>query len=135
MRDREADWATGNFLNVHNSWHYALYLLQGGDVPGALAVYDRVLHHDGSQDVALELLDASSLLWRLHLEGETVGDRWRSLAQAWGRQLTPGYYPFNDVHAAMAFIGAGDLERGPRARGGPRSRRREGRPLRPRAGS
>ncbi len=22
----------------------------------------------------------------------------------------PGYYPFNDVHAAMAFIGAGDLE-------------------------
>ena len=105
------NWSTGNFLKVHNSWHYALYLLQGGDVPGALAIYDRVLHHDGSEDVALELLDASSLLWRLHLEGEAVGDRWQSLAEAWGRQLTPGYYPFNDVHAAMAFIGAGDLER------------------------
>jgi len=112
MRDRQENWAAGNFLKVHNSWHYALYLLQGGDVPGALAIYDRVLHHDGSEDVALELLDASSLLWRLHLEGEAVGDRWRSLAQAWGRQLTPGYYPFNDVHATMAFIGAGDLERG-----------------------
>jgi len=111
MRDRQENWAAGNFLNVHNSWHYALYLLQGGDVPGALAVYDRVLHHDGSEDVALELLDASSLLWRLHLEGEAVGDRWQSLAHAWGRQLTPGYYPFNDVHAAMAFIGAGDLVR------------------------
>ena len=81
-------------------------------MPGALEIYDRVLHHDGSADVALELVDASSLLWRLHLEGEAVGDRWRSLAQAWGRELTPGYYPFNDVHAAMAFIGAGDLERG-----------------------
>ena len=112
MRDREEDWSSGNFLSVHNSWHYALYLLEGGDVAGALAIYDRVLHHDGSQDVALELVDASSLLWRLHLEGEAVGDRWGSLAQAWGRQLTPGYYPFNDVHAAMAFIGAGELERG-----------------------
>ena len=112
MRDHQENWATGNFLKVHNSWHYALYLLQGGDVPGALEVYDRVLHHGGSEDVALELVDASSLLWRLHLEGEAVGERWQSLADAWVRQLTPGYYPFNDVHAAMAFIGAGDLQRG-----------------------
>jgi hypothetical protein len=111
LREREAGWASGNFLNVHNSWHYALYLLQGGDVLGALAVYDRVLHHEGSEDVALELLDATSLLWRLHLEGETVGDRWPPLAQAWARALTPGYYPFNDMHAAMAFIAVGDLAR------------------------
>ena len=112
MRARHANWSAGNFLNVHNSWHYALYLLQGDDVPGALAVYDRVLHHGGSADVALELLDASALLWRLHLEGQAVGDRWRPLADAWGRLLTSGYYPFNDMHATMAFIGAGDLERG-----------------------
>ncbi len=112
MRERQSDWASGNFLQVHNSWHYALYLLQGGDVPGALAVYDRVLHHEGSADVALELVDASSLLWRLHLEGEAVGERWRPLADAWARQLTPGYYPFNDVHAAMAFVAAGEIGRG-----------------------
>ncbi len=77
MRSREADWMAGNFLNVHNSWHYALYLLQGGDTGGALAVYDRTLHHEGSEDVALELLDASALLWRMQLEGTDVGDRWR----------------------------------------------------------
>ncbi len=70
-----------------------------------------MLHHDGSGDVALELVDASALLWRLHLEGEAVGDRWSPLADAWGRVLTPGYYPFNDMHATTAFIGAGDLER------------------------
>jgi hypothetical protein len=96
---------------VHNSWHYALYLLQGNDVPGALAVYDRVLHHAGSQDVALELLDATALLWRLQLEGISVGDRWPPLAQAWARMLAPGYYPFNDMHAIMAFVGVGDLGR------------------------
>ncbi|MGP7997226.1 MAG: tetratricopeptide repeat protein [Streptosporangiaceae bacterium] len=111
LRRREAGWTVGNFLNVHNSWHYALYLLQGGDTAGALAVYDRMLHHDGSADVALELLDATALLWRLHLEGTAVGDRWSPLAAAWGQLLAPGYYPFNDMHAVMAFIGNGELDR------------------------
>jgi hypothetical protein len=111
LRDREPQWQAGNFLNVHNSWHYALYLLQGNDVPGALAVYDRVLHHPGSGDIALELLDATALLWRLQLEGISVAGRWTPLAEAWARMLTPGFYPFNDMHAIMAFVGAGDLAR------------------------
>jgi tetratricopeptide (TPR) repeat protein len=111
MRRREADWQSGNFLNVHNSWHYALYLLQAGDTDGALAVYDRMIRHAGSQDVALELLDASALLWRMWLEGTAVGDRWRPLAAAWGQILVPGFYPFNDMHAVMSFIGNGELDR------------------------
>ena len=111
MRHREADWQAGNFLNVHNSWHYALYLLQAGDTDGALEVYDRMIRHAGSQDVALELLDASALLWRMWLEGTAVGDRWQPLASAWGRIVAPGFYPFNDMHAVMAFIGNGDLDR------------------------
>ena len=109
MKERESDWATGNFLNVHNSWHYALYLLQGGDSSGALDIYDSVLHHEESEDVALELLDATALLWRLHLEGTPVGDRWQPLAEAWGRSLSPGFYPFNDMHAVMAFVGSGHI--------------------------
>jgi hypothetical protein len=111
MRARRADWTGGNFLNVHNSWHYALYLLQAGDTAGALAVYDQSLHHAGSGDIALELLDATALLWRLWLEGADAGDRWRPLAQAWARILAPGFYPFNDMHAIMAFIGNGELDR------------------------
>jgi hypothetical protein len=111
MRARRADWAEGNFLNVHNSWHYALYLLQAGDTAGALDVYDQSLHHAGSGDIALELLDATALLWRLWLEGADAGDRWRPLAQAWARILAPGFYPFNDMHAIMAFIGNGEPDR------------------------
>jgi hypothetical protein len=111
MRSREADWQAGNFLNVHNSWHYALYLLQGGDSDGALAMYDRMIRHAGSQDAALELVDASALLWRMHLEGTPVGDRWEPLTTAWASILKPGFYPFNDMHAVMAFIGNGELER------------------------
>jgi hypothetical protein len=111
MRDRRGDWAAGNFLNVHNAWHYALYLLQAGDTTGALAVYDTFLHHGSSEDVALELLDATALLWRLHLEGAPAGGRWQPLAEAWTRILAPGFYPFNDMHAIMAFVGTGELDR------------------------
>ena len=111
MRERRSDWSEGNFLNVHNSWHYALYLLQAGNTRGALAVYDQFLHHGGSEDIALELLDATALLWRLWLEGIPAGDRWRPLAEAWARLLAPGFYPFNDMHAIMAFIGNGELGR------------------------
>jgi hypothetical protein len=111
MRERRSDWSEGNFLNVHNSWHYALYLLQSGNNAGALVVYDQFLHHAGSEDIALELLDATALLWRLWLEGMPAGDRWRPLAEAWARLLAPGFYPFNDMHAVMAFIGNGELGR------------------------
>jgi tetratricopeptide (TPR) repeat protein len=111
MRSREPDWQVGNFLNVHNSWHYALYLLQGGDPDAALAMYDRMIRHAGSQDAALELVDASALLWRMHLEGTPVGDRWRPLTTAWAGILRPGFYPFNDMHAVMSFVGSGELER------------------------
>jgi hypothetical protein len=80
MRERKENWTRGNFLNVHNAWHFALYLLQADDVAGALSLYDTFLHHAGSDDVAFELLDASALLWRLQLGGyrwETAGGRWR----------------------------------------------------------
>ena len=54
---------------MHNWWHYCLYLLEAGDVPGAVEIYDAVLHNSRSAGVAMEMLDAAALLWRLHLEG------------------------------------------------------------------
>jgi hypothetical protein len=111
MRDRDAAWTSGNFLNVHNSWHYALYLLQAGETGGALDIYDRVLHHDGSQDAALEMLDAAALLWRIELDGGSAQGRWEPLAAGWGRLLVPGFYPFNDMHAVMSYLGNGAADR------------------------
>ncbi|GAA3619710.1 tetratricopeptide repeat protein [Nonomuraea rosea] len=104
---RLPDWSAGTFFNIHNWWHYCLYALESGDVPRALAVYDSVLA-DGQS--CMELLDAAALLWRLHLEGSgqpELDERWRALADAWPGRVSEPFYAFNDMHAVMAYVGAG----------------------------
>ena len=108
LRARAADWGDGNFLAVHNWWHYALYLLEAGRTDEVLAIYDARIHHAGSQGVVLELLDASAMLWRLLLDGVDTGRRWEALADAWtAHGCDESWYAFNDVHAVMALAGAG----------------------------
>ena len=111
MDERRAHWSTGNFFVVHNAWHEALFRLEAGDVAGALAIYDTTLHHDRSAMVALEMLDATALLWRMHLDGIDTGDRWSTLADAWAEKTDDEpSYAFNDMHAAMAFAAADRLD-------------------------
>lgn len=107
LDDRAGDWTDGNYLKVHNWWHYALYVLETGRTDQVLAVYDDAVHHEGSAGVAMELLDAASLLWRLHLAGIDTGGRWAVLADAWAGREDGAYYVFNDIHAVMAYVGAG----------------------------
>jgi hypothetical protein len=111
MDERRADWSTGNFFVVHNAWHEALFRLDAGDTDSALAIYDNTLHHDKSAGVALELLDATALLWRMHLDHLDVGNRWVSVADAWADKIEDeSWYVFNDMHAAMAYVAAGRLD-------------------------
>ncbi|MBT2385621.1 tetratricopeptide repeat protein [Streptomyces sp. ISL-11] len=106
LDDRADHWADGNYLNVHNWWHYALYVLETGRTDRVLEVYDSAVRHEGSADVAMELLDAASLLWRLYLAGADTGGRWAALADAWAGRHDSAYYVFNDLHAVMAYVGA-----------------------------
>ena len=105
LGERTGDWETGTFLNVHIAWHNALFLLEQQDWQGALAMYDRFIRNQQSGNVAMEMLDASALLWRLHLEDVDVGTRWQSLADGWAAKGDEPWYVFNDMHAVMAFVG------------------------------
>ena len=111
LDSRTDDWATGNFLNVHNWWHRCLFGLELGEREGVLAIYDAVIQTDESAGLAMEMLDAAALLWRLYLEGDDQSQRWRALATAWEPTMRQPYYAFNDMHAVMAYVGAGSMDR------------------------
>lgn len=107
LDSRADDWSAGNFLSVHNWWHRCLYALETGDTEGILRIYDASIHNDQSSPVAMEMLDAAALLWRLALEGDDQSVRWNALAQAWDGTVDEPFYAFNDMHAVMSFVGAG----------------------------
>jgi hypothetical protein len=106
MTDNPDAWSRDSFFAVHNWWHVALYHLDLGHVDEVLALFDGPIYGARSK-LILEMVDASAMLWRLHLRGIDVGDRWVAVADAWEPVKDAGNYAFNDAHAAMAFVGAG----------------------------
>jgi len=106
MRSRAPHWSKQSAMAVHNWWHMALYHLGLDQVDEVLALFDAPIHGARSP-LALDLVDASSLLWRLQLRGVDVGERWHSVADGWlPLARDAGHYAFNDAHAMMAFVGA-----------------------------
>jgi hypothetical protein len=117
MQDRRRDgvawlgahsptWSEGSFFAVHNWWHLALFHLGLDEIHTVLELVDaRVLGSESA--VVLDMIDASAMLWRLHLRGIDVGTRWQALAERWAAVADAGNYAFNDLHAMMAFVGAG----------------------------
>jgi hypothetical protein len=106
-------WSEGSFLQVHNWWHLALFHLGLEQIDEVIALLDaRVL--GSASPVVLDMIDASAMLWRLTLRGIDVGTRWNALADRWAAVSERSAYAFNDLHAMMAFVGAGrskDAER------------------------
>ena len=110
LDQRQDDWAKDSFFQVHNWWHFALYVLDQERYAEALALFDaKIRPGTGMPD----RIDASALLWRIMLQGADTGDRWQGLAADWEPNIEDRWYGFNDTHAMMAFAAAGrhDLAR------------------------
>ncbi len=129
LRQMQPHWAEGNGFGTHLWWHKALFRLETLDTAGALRLVDSHLSGEALQ-ISLQRVDAASLLWRLHLLGEDVSSRCAALVADWpllqppaaapadGAAAAPGgpcsgagYYAFNDVHAVLALLGAGEQQR------------------------
>ena len=109
LRQNKPHWAEDNGFAVHLWWHKGLFRLEAMDIAGALRLVDNHLSGQSLQ-VTLNRVDAASMLWRLHLLGADVSSRCQALLSGWA--LDPadaGHYAFNDVHAVLAFLGAGDV--------------------------
>jgi hypothetical protein len=109
LTSRADDWAPDNAFAFHNWWHLGLYHLDIGDTRKVLELYDTRIRPKES-GVALEMLDASAMLWRLTLLGVDVGQRWNPLAESWSARAEDALYAFNDCHAVMALVGAGRMK-------------------------
>lgn len=105
LRSGSDAWSRESFFAVHNWWHLALFYLDVGDVDEALRLFDGPLHA-GRSAVVLDNVDAASLLWRFHLRGVDVGERWQAVADSWAGVTGACNYAFNDCHAMMAFTAA-----------------------------
>jgi tetratricopeptide (TPR) repeat protein len=102
-------WTQDSFFQVHNWWHLALFHYDLGEIDEVLKLYDGPIYGPRSP-LSINMVDASALLWRLHLRGVDVGDRWGPIAANWAPKAGDRNYAFNDVHAVMAFVGAGDAK-------------------------
>jgi tetratricopeptide (TPR) repeat protein len=86
----------------HLWWHVALFFVALHRPQRAVALHDLRLQHDSIAG----LIDASALLWRLHLQRFELGARFKTLAARWAAYAEDAHCAFNDLHAMMAFAGA-----------------------------
>ncbi len=104
-------WGEGNGFAGHLGWHEALFALERLDHEAALTPFDRYLNPQATE-ITLQRVDAASLLWRLQLQGADVDARWQALLAGWKlEEAQAGLSAFNDVHALIAMLGAGEIGR------------------------
>ncbi len=110
LNETASRWSGNDARGTHHWWHLALFHLDVDEVEKSLEIYDtHIAAHPVMPSSSLD--DASALLWRLHLRGLGLGERWRELAERWATKRLSGCFAFHDLHALAAFIGSGDWQR------------------------
>ncbi|HEX4985546.1 MAG TPA: hypothetical protein VFV71_05665, partial [Burkholderiales bacterium] len=110
MREQVAHWAAESRMRTHNAWHLAMFDAMEGNLVSALGIADGWLLPAGTHSV-LDACDATALLWRLATLGVDMGNRWSLVSDAFERNVTPGFWPYVDLHAAFAHWNARQPER------------------------
>jgi tetratricopeptide (TPR) repeat protein len=108
MDGRAPYWSDAKNNNrVHIWWHKALFHVELGQHEAALAIYDDQILPI-MRPVGTQLCNPTALLWRLETLGCEAGERWQQQLPLWQQQLSGMSSPFNEIHAAMAALKAGD---------------------------
>ncbi|XP_074533688.1 tetratricopeptide repeat protein 38 [Halichoeres trimaculatus] len=119
MESREKDWAASDILASHNYWHWGLYFIEKGQYDAALEIFDsQIFRRCKASGSMLDTVDASSMLYRLEMEGVCVKDRWRELFQVTQPHTDDHVTMFNDVHFLMTSLGAKESATSQRLLGG-----------------
>uniref|UniRef100_A0A671ELI3 Tetratricopeptide repeat protein 38 n=1 Tax=Rhinolophus ferrumequinum TaxID=59479 RepID=A0A671ELI3_RHIFE len=96
MQRSETHWKDSDMLACHNYWHWALYLIE------------KILPSLRASGAMLDVVDSCSMLYRLQMEGVSVGERWLDVLPVTQKHSRDHILLFNDVHFLMASLGARD---------------------------
>ena len=110
LHQRWPHWGVDSRMAGHNAWHLAMSELESGNAARALVILDHDLLPASMTSLG-DATDATSLLWRLQLDGIDPGRRWERLWELWAAHGVPGFWGLLDVHAAIAFNAAGHGQR------------------------
>ncbi|XP_062058665.1 tetratricopeptide repeat protein 38-like isoform X3 [Lepus europaeus] len=111
MQHSEAHWKDSDMLAGHNYWHWALFLIEKGDYEAALTIYDtHILPRLQASGTMLDVVDTCSMLYRLQMEGVSVGRRWQDVLPVTKKHTSDHVLLFKDVHCLMASLGARDAK-------------------------
>uniref|UniRef100_A0A915PDM2 Tetratricopeptide repeat protein 38 n=1 Tax=Setaria digitata TaxID=48799 RepID=A0A915PDM2_9BILA len=108
MESTENDWNKCFLLACHNYWHVALYYIELQKYDEALSYYDKEIEERTKSGALLDIVDASSILLRLEMEGVSVGTRWKGLLPIVKPHMNDHLLAFNDVHIRMVIEGCND---------------------------
>lgn len=109
LGEASGGWKEANNFAFHLAWHRCLFSLELKRYDEVLALYDREVRPDSSDDL-LDISNAVSLLWRLEQLGIDVGRRWDELAARSAKRSDDHMQIFGDAHYAMALAAAGGAE-------------------------
>uniref|UniRef100_A0A8D1J130 Tetratricopeptide repeat protein 38 n=1 Tax=Sus scrofa TaxID=9823 RepID=A0A8D1J130_PIG len=96
MQHSETHWKESDMLACHNYWHWALYLIE------------KILPSLRASGAMLDVVDSCSMLYRLQMEGVSVGERWQDVLAVTRKHSRDHILLFNDAHFLMASLGARD---------------------------
>lgn len=100
--ERTEEWQNSELMAIHIWWHKALFYLHAGKYEDCYKIYHN--HIKKPNPSTMDLIDASSLLWRLNLLDKPVSDtEWENVAKRW-KKLLNNHSPYlNLAHAFMAL--------------------------------
>ena len=107
IADLADEWHECSNFALHLKWHEGLYHLELEQHDRVLALYDREVRAESTDDY-LDMANAVSLLWRLEQADVSVGARWTELAARAASHVDDHALVFVDLHYLMALAAAGN---------------------------
>ncbi|XP_067123043.1 LOW QUALITY PROTEIN: tetratricopeptide repeat protein 38-like [Centruroides vittatus] len=101
----ESDWVSCGMLATHNFWHWCLCYIEKGEYEAAFDIFDREMSKRMQSGAMLDIVDVTSLLYRLELEGCNVKDRWNEVHNICAPHIEDHILAFNDIHLLMSCLG------------------------------